>query len=121
MTRMIDARALHPICSTSSRPHPEQIMRRVRFLAAFAILAAACLLAPFAQSQPAKSKSPKLEPIAETKLLMNGIADPNFKGLGKMFAEKPKDDDAWAFARGRALLIAETGNLLMIRPPKERE
>ncbi|HEY3789481.1 MAG TPA: hypothetical protein VGL71_11535 [Urbifossiella sp.] len=95
-------------------------MRRIRFLFACGILSAACLVSPFAQSQPAKSRTPKLEPVADAKLLMNGIADPNFKGLSRMLADKPKDDEAWEFARGRALLIAETGNLLMIRPPKER-
>jgi hypothetical protein len=78
---------------------------------------------PFAQSQPAKAPAkaaPKLEPVAETKLLMEGLADPNFKGLGKLLAEKPKEDAAWVYARGQAMLIAETGNLLMIRPPKDR-
>lgn len=97
-------------------------MLRFRFLGAVGLLGAGCLLAPVAQSQPAKAKtSPKLEPVAETKLLMNGLADPNFKGLGKLLKEKPKDAEAWAFARGRALLVAETGNLLMLRPPKTRE
>src|SRR5262249_47565483 len=26
--------------------------------------------------------------------------------------------DTWAFVRGQALLVAETGNLLMLRPPR---
>lgn len=61
---------------------------------------------------------PKPEPIAETKLLMNGLTQPNFNGLGKLLKDTPKDPDAWGFARGQALIIAETGNLLMLRPPK---
>ena len=32
--------------------------------------------------------------------------------------QKPADAQAWTFARGQALLIAETANLLMLRPPK---
>lgn len=97
-------------------------MVRPRYLVALAIVAAACLFSPGLRSQQStKAKGPRLEPIAENKLLMNGLAEPNFKGLGKMLAEKPKDDEAWEFARGRALLIAETGNLLMIRPPRAKE
>jgi hypothetical protein len=61
---------------------------------------------------------PKLEPVAETHLLMEGIAKPNFRGLEKLLREKPADAETWAFARGQSLLIAEAGNLLMIRPPK---
>ena len=45
----------------------------------------------------------------------------NFKGLGKMLKDRVKDDEGWEFARGRALLIAETGNLLMMRPPKNKD
>ena len=58
------------------------------------------------------------EPVAETKLLMEGMAGANMRGLGKLLRDKPADDRAWAFARGQALLIAETGNLLLIRPPR---
>ncbi|HJZ58551.1 MAG TPA: cytochrome c [Gemmataceae bacterium] len=95
-------------------------MRRVRFLGA-AVLAAACLFAPVGQSQPNKKAAPKLEAVAETKLLMAGLADPNLKGLGQLLKAKPKDAEGWTFARGQALLVAETGNLLMLRPPKGRD
>jgi hypothetical protein len=97
-------------------------MPRSRFWFAATLLALACAFVPVAQSQPAKGKvAPKLEPVAETKLLMEGMADPNTRALGKLFAAKPKDAEAWAFARGQALLLAETGNLLMMRPPKTKE
>jgi hypothetical protein len=61
---------------------------------------------------------PKLEPIAETRLLMEGLAHANFRGLERKLTMNPIDDQAWTFARGQALLIAETANLLMLRPPK---
>jgi cytochrome c556 len=80
------------------------------------------LLFAAGQSQPPRTEpvAPKLEPLAETKLLMNGLAKPNFDGLGKLLKQKPADGEAWGFARGQALLLAETANLLMMRPPKTR-
>ncbi len=68
------------------------------------------------QQIPLSSRA--LKPVAETRLLMEGIAMANFSGLEKMLKGKPEDDEAWTFARGQALLIAETGNLLLLRPPK---
>ena len=67
-------------------------------------------------SQPAKP-SPRMEPVAETLLLMQGINLPNFQGIEKLLKEKPQEPEAWKFLRGQALLIAENGNLLMLRPP----
>ena len=95
--------------------------RGVRFWGPAAVVGAACLLGPAAQPQPNPKAAPRLEPVADTKLLMAGIADPNIKGLGKHLRDRPKEAEAWAFARGQALLVAETGNLLMIRPPKTWE
>ncbi len=66
--------------------------------------------------QPAKA-SPQMEPVAETLLLMQGINLPNFQGIEKLLKEKPQEPEAWKFLRGQALLIAENGNLLMLRPP----
>jgi cytochrome c556 len=83
----------------------------------FAALMFALALGPV-QSQP--RGAPKLEPVAETKLLMEGLAEPNTRALGKLLNGKPQGADAWAFARGQALLLAETGNLLLIRPPRAK-
>ena len=66
----------------------------------------------------AQSARPQLAPVAETRLLMDGLALPNFEGMDRLLRQKPKDAEDWAFLRGQALLIAETGNLLMIRPPR---
>jgi hypothetical protein len=67
---------------------------------------------------PAPRVAPKLEAVAETKLLMNGLAHANFRGLEGHLTQKPADVQAWTYARGQALLLAETANLLMLRPPK---
>jgi hypothetical protein len=96
-------------------------MTRTRYLCAFAAVAIGGAFLSSAHSQPAKGKvTPKLEPVAETKLLMNGIAEPNTRALGKLLAAKPKDAEAWTFVRGQALLLGEMGNLLLMRPPKTK-
>lgn len=63
--------------------------------------------------------TPRFDPVAETDLLMKALAHPNYRALAKHLQDKgPPDDDTWKFARGQALLIAETGNLLLLRPPR---
>jgi hypothetical protein len=76
-------------------------------------------MAPTQTPKPAKPPV-RLEPVAETRLLMEGLAQANFSGLERTLKQKPTDNEAWTFARGQALLIAESGNLLMIRPPKNQ-
>jgi len=72
---------------------------------------------PGTKLQPGAKVQPRLIPVAETRLLMEGLAHANFRGLERLLKQQPADDKAWTFARGQALLIAETANLLMIRPP----
>lgn len=94
-------------------------MPRARFWLVATLLGAAALFVPVAQSQPGGGKAaPKMEPVAETKLLMEGLVGPNLRGLGRLLRDKPAEAEAWGFARGQALLIAEAGNLLVIRPPR---
>jgi hypothetical protein len=96
----------------------------LRFLLASEfLLGLSCLVLP-AQSQPPPGQPvdrPALEPVADTRLLMQGMANANFRGLERLLQQQPSNAQAWAFARGQALLIAETGNLLMLRPPKQKE
>jgi hypothetical protein len=67
---------------------------------------------------PAKV-TPRFDAVAETSLLMEALALPNFRALEKGLKDKPADAETWTFMRGQALLIAETGNLLLIRPPRK--
>jgi cytochrome c556 len=84
------------------------------------VLLAGLLLVPFApNSGHSQDRTrPRLEAVAETKLLMEGMAMANFRGLGRILKERAPTAEQWVFARGQALLLAETGNLLMLRPPK---
>jgi cytochrome c553 len=81
-------------------------------------LAAALLAVGKAEPQQVVRIAPRGEPVAETRLLMQGINMPNFHGLETLLQKKSLDTDAWTFARGQALLIAESGNLLLLRPPR---
>lgn len=85
-------------------------------LAAVTVAGLGFMAATAAPQQP--KVQPKLEPIAETRLLMEGLAHSNFKGLERLLVQKPADVQTWTFGRGQALLIAETANLLLLRPPK---
>ena len=72
-----------------------------------------------AQRPPATTPfTPRFEAVAETKLLMEGMVHSNYRSLQKLLKNKPADRDTWVFARGQAILVAESGNLLLLRPPK---
>jgi hypothetical protein len=90
-----------------------------RWLACAGVVALIAVLVSHGQG-PNPKVTPKLEPVAETKLLMEGLAHANFRGLEKLLREPPANVQSWTFARGQALLIAETANLLMLRPPKNQ-
>jgi cytochrome c556 len=91
---------------------------RILLLAAALLLAIAAPALTQPKGKPAARPAPKLEPVAETRLLMEGLNLSNFRGLERLLKDKPADVEAWTFIRGQALLIAETANLLMLRPPK---
>jgi cytochrome c553 len=95
--------------------------RRLRLLAGAALLLAVAPATPQAPQRPAppsRGAPPKLEPVAETRLIMEGLAQSNFRGAERLLRQKPADAETWAFLRGQALLLGETGNLLLMRPPK---
>src|SRR5262249_36765731 len=92
---------------------PGVAMRR-----AWTFLILCALLVPLSLNAQQPSSKPQLTPVAETRLLMEGLALSNFKGMDRLLRQKPKDNEDWIFLRGQALLIAETGNLLLLRPPR---
>lgn len=91
----------------------------IGFLRIALLLSAGLLLVttPPGTTQTASRTTPRLEAVAETRLLMEGLNQTNFRGLQKLLKQEPADDESWRFLRGQALLISETGNLLMLRPP----
>jgi hypothetical protein len=94
-------------------------MRQVRRTGS--VLVVLLLVAAGHAQLPGVKVMPRLEPVAETRLLMEGLAQPNFRGLEKHLKERPAETEAWVFMRGQALLLAETANLLMLRPPRSSQ
>ena len=95
----------------------------MKTLLSVALFGFASVLVLHAQAQTSKQPmklQPKLEPIAETKLLMEGLAHSNFRGLERILSQKEIEPQSWTFARGQAILIAESANLLMLRPPRSQ-
>jgi hypothetical protein len=96
-------------------------MTRIRPWASATLATVLVFAAPVRPQLPPRNRpktTPRLEPIAETKLLMEGLLQANLRGLEKNLRQAPADVETWTFVRGQALLIAETGNLLLLRPPK---
>lgn len=72
-----------------------------------------------AEPPPAKMLShPVPLAIARTSLLMDAINLPGFRWLDHTLRTRPTDDRTWRQIRDHAQLIAENGNLLLLRPPK---
>jgi hypothetical protein len=106
-------------------------MKRIRWLCGLVVLIGGIVVTSLAAQTrrlperlpspqaPQGKFTPKFEALAETTLLMDGLAHSNYLALEKHLEGKgPRDADTWMFARGQALLIAETGNLLLLRPPR---
>jgi hypothetical protein len=91
--------------------------RRLLLLGTAGLLVSVGPAVPQQPTRPAPA-TPRLEAVAETRLLMEGLNQSNLRGLEKLLRERPADVETWTFIRGQALLIAETGNLLLIRPPR---
>src|SRR4051812_36413832 len=72
------------------------------------------------------AEPPPFKPVADTKLLMQSVVDPNAdivwdavktidtpKGVEEI---RPRTDEQWALVRNAAVTVAESGNLLMMVP-----
>ena len=98
-------------------------MRALRWCSfAFVVLFAACEKAP-PTPPPAP---PPFKPAATNKELMNEVIEPAAKvyweSVGSVtdkngtVEKAPKTDDEWNAVRNAAMVVAESGNLLMIEP-----
>jgi hypothetical protein len=85
---------------------------------ALILLASAALggtLGAQTQTQAAPpAATPAMQPIASVKQVMQSILTPQSNIMFRVEVEAPKDDDAWVAVQNATLILAETGNLLMM-------
>jgi hypothetical protein len=78
------------------------------------MLVAACCAAAAAQQATIKR-------VATVRDLHDAMMTPASDAIFDVTREKPKDDEAWATLRRNAIILAESGNLLLLRrPPKDK-
>jgi len=77
------------------------------------LLFAAVLCALAAAQQPAAPPS-AIRPVATVKQLHDAMITPASDALFNAGAQAPKDDQAWSEVANEALVLAESGNLLML-------
>src|SRR5579864_188016 len=64
-------------------------------------------LLPVPEGKLQPQQQSRLVPLAETRVLMDGINWPNFIALERELKRRPRDDRSWLAVRDHALLIAE--------------
>jgi len=62
----------------------------------------------------AMAQAPTFQPVGTTLQLMKAIVIPSSDVIFKISSEAPKDDKEWAVVQNNALMLAESGNLLMM-------
>lgn len=62
----------------------------------------------------AMAEAPTFQPVGTTLQLMKAIVIPSSDVIFKIPSEAPKDDKEWAVVQNNALMLAESGNLLMM-------
>jgi hypothetical protein len=60
------------------------------------------------------AQAPTFQPVATILQVMTGIIVPTSNVVFKAPGDVPKDDKEWAIVQNNALILAESGNLLMI-------
>ncbi len=65
-------------------------------------------------SNAASAQQPTLKPVASVNQLMKAIIIPSSDAVFQVAMEAPQDDEAWVAVQNSALMLAESGNLLMI-------
>jgi len=62
----------------------------------------------------AMAQAPTFQPVGTTLQLRKAIVIPSSDVIFKISSEAPKDDKEWAVVQNNALMLAESGNLLMM-------
>lgn len=84
---------------------------RLRIAILVALLATVIPVAPIA---PVAAQEPRFEPVANVGELMRDVVYPLSDELFYVMRDPPETDFEWTLLRRSALLLAESGNLLMV-------
>jgi hypothetical protein len=60
------------------------------------------------------AQAPGFQPVGTVRQIMLGIVAPNSDVIFKVPSQAPKDDKEWKTVQDSALMLAETGNLLLL-------
>ena len=72
------------------------------------------------QAWAADPAAPALEPVVDSMhQFMEYVFEPNYKLLQQHLASEPQDKKGWKPVKAASLMLAESGNLLLIRTPEE--
>lgn len=63
----------------------------------------------------AMAQAPTFQPVGTTLQVMRAVVIPSSDVIFKLPSETPKDDKEWAVVQNNALILAESGNLLMMK------
>ncbi len=73
-----------------------------------------------ARADEAGSEQLKPQPVVDSMhQFMEYVFEPTYKRLKMQMAQAPEDKNAWKEVKSSSLILAEGGNLLLIRTPKE--
>jgi hypothetical protein len=101
-------------------------MNNVRWSIALVALVVAVSLAALSESRSTTAHADPPAPTSQTQPVekdmhefMEYVFQPTYKRLKASMASEPADNNAWKGIKADALTLAEGGNLLIIRKPKE--
>ena len=75
---------------------------------------AVCALFVAGCAQQGAAAPPPVTAVATTKQLMNAMVVPASNAVFNVATEEPKNDDDWMAVQNQAIVLAESGNLLML-------
>ncbi len=81
-------------------------MRTLHWLLVVGVLLCLASVAP--------AQQPTVTPVASVMQLMEAMVIPSSDALFNVGRQAPQNDDEWAAIRNHAIILAESGNLLMI-------
>ena len=95
-------------------------MQRLAYAFALIFCVSLAVNLPRSISADEEGNAPRMKPVEDdVHEFMEYAFEPFFHALKESMAEAPKDGKAWKPVKANSLILAENGNLLMLRGPEE--